>query len=222
MRNMWSCPDTQSEETQSLTPSFSPPFSFSLPPFLPFFLAHSRSPRSPHFRSSLAFYTAAKLLFCSSVSCTCQIFSTFFFSAVLWKPPLQTISPVVPEQVTHCQQEKYTGLVCTWYIPPYTAPRSLVLALVAYTYCWVMQCNMLARKRGKKEAFLRPSSLTGSPWASFMCWIHPYHPPGSINCVLQWSSVSQCGTSAHLVDGGLSRGKLRLWFCRLSIVSWAL
>ena len=32
MRNMWSCPDTQSEETQSLSPSFSPPSS-SLPPF---------------------------------------------------------------------------------------------------------------------------------------------------------------------------------------------
>lgn len=32
MRNMWSCPDTQSEETQSLTPSFSP-LSSSLPPF---------------------------------------------------------------------------------------------------------------------------------------------------------------------------------------------
>ena len=156
MRNMWSCPDTQSEETQSLTPSFSPPFCFSLPPFLPFFLAHSRSPRSPHFWSSLAFYTAAELLFCFSVSCTCQIFSMFFFSPVHRKPPLQTIFPVVPEQVTHCQREKYTGLVCTWYTLPYTAPRSLVLELVAYTYCWVMQCNTLMRKTWEERGLSPP------------------------------------------------------------------
>lgn len=34
MRNMWSCPDTQSEETQSFTPSVSPPFPSPFP--LPF------------------------------------------------------------------------------------------------------------------------------------------------------------------------------------------
>ena len=48
---------------------------------------------------------------------------------------------------------------------------------------------------GKKEVFLRPSGLTGGLRVSFMCWIHPYRPPGSINCLLQWSSVPQCGTS---------------------------
>lgn len=31
MKNMWSYPDTQSEETQSLTPSFSPPFHLPSP-----------------------------------------------------------------------------------------------------------------------------------------------------------------------------------------------
>lgn len=37
MRNMWSCPDTLSEETQSFTPSFSPPSPYS--PILSFSLS---------------------------------------------------------------------------------------------------------------------------------------------------------------------------------------
>lgn len=44
MRNMWSCPDTQSEETQSFTPSVSPPFPSPFPPFShSFCLAHTLS-----------------------------------------------------------------------------------------------------------------------------------------------------------------------------------
>ena len=109
---------------------------------------------------------------------------------------------IVPEQVSHCQQEKYTGLV---FYPIYTHSLRLVLDLVVYTYCYIlsMQCNTLIRKHGKKKVFLLPSSLTGGLRVSFMCWIHPYRPPGSINCLLQWSSVPQCGTSLHLVDSSL-------------------
>lgn len=53
MRNMWSCPDTQSEETQSLTPSVSPPLSISLPPFLPFFLSRTHTHTHALSRSTL-------------------------------------------------------------------------------------------------------------------------------------------------------------------------
>lgn len=67
MRNMWSCPDTLSEETQSFTPSFSPPSPYS--PILSFSLSF------PHFPHSVTkpgvFSTSFRLL-------KCQIFIVFF------------------------------------------------------------------------------------------------------------------------------------------------
>lgn len=75
-----------------------------------------------------------------------------------------------------------------------------------------MQCNTLIRKCEKKEVFLHPSSLTGGLRVSFMCWIHPSRPPGSINCLLHWSSVPQRGTTVHVVDSSLSTMALILFF----------
>lgn len=54
MRNMWSCPDTQSEETKSLVPCFTSPFPS---PFPPFFL---------HFFPFTIVFTWVAILFCSS------------------------------------------------------------------------------------------------------------------------------------------------------------
>lgn len=101
-------------------------------------------------------------------------------------------------------------LIYILVVHPLSPSLQLVTELVVHTYCWVMQCNTLLRKRGKKEVFLRPSSLTGGLGVPFMCWIHPYRPPGSINCLLQWSSVPQCGTSAHLVDSSSLRKTMPL------------
>lgn len=99
MRNMWSCPDTQSEETQSLTPSLSPP-SFSLPPFLPFFLAHSLSLHSLLFTSLKSEVSIKQhcfqtpLFLCVSLSDipnACPKLKTLLFSySGLQKLPLKT------------------------------------------------------------------------------------------------------------------------------------
>lgn len=67
MRNMWSCPDTLSEETQSFTPSFSP-----LPPTLPFFLSHSLLPHFPHSVTKPGVFSISFRLL------KCQIFIVFF------------------------------------------------------------------------------------------------------------------------------------------------
>lgn len=138
MRNMWSCPDTQSEETQSLTPSFSP-LSSSLPPFLFFFLSHSFSLLS---RFSVAKSDVFIITHCSSM-CVCQRFLMF-----KTPKPFPLLSEahrnsslffsIVPEQVTHCQQENYTCcvfyLIHTLVIHPLLHSLQLVLELVVYTY----------------------------------------------------------------------------------------
>lgn len=126
MRNMWSCPDTQSEETQSLSPSFSPPSS-SLPPLSHYFFrtlscftlyisfcrrvwsfltikaCFQLLASSLCFPSDTQFYKSQKDSFLSLLRLKETGFSCFIFS-------------IVPEQVTHCQQKEiYVATLFTWY-----------------------------------------------------------------------------------------------------------
>lgn len=151
---------------------FFSPFSFSLPPFLPFFLTRSLSLHSLHFLPSLVFI----LQHCFQVICSCIclchkllifvqnskhflsaahrncLFRLFFF--LLYQNKWSTVS-----------RKNIPAL----FLPDIHPCSALTLSNLFYTYCWVMQCNTLIRKRGKKEVFLRPSSLTGSLRVSFMC-----------------------------------------------------
>lgn len=83
MRNMWSCPDTQSEETQSLTPSFSPPFHLPSPlsPILSCSLSFApfSTVSVPVFFSYCSTTIRSSVLVCVSVRYYCLLFFRFYF-----------------------------------------------------------------------------------------------------------------------------------------------
>lgn len=117
MRNMWSCPDTQSEETQSFTPSVSLPFPSPFPPLShSFCLAHALLPLRSRPLSAPLFFkerrrTGLHFAASSSFKCRCQmpsasistlfslspcLYLKLFFVAPPPKPP-----PTFLLQMTH-------------------------------------------------------------------------------------------------------------------------
>lgn len=108
---MWSCPDTQSEETQSLHSLYFSPFPSPFPHFSHSFL--------------LTLLLDSLLGFCPSIfNCAALLLGPLFLYVSLpdifldfislWahhKLLLKSFFPIVSQQVTHFQQEKHTHLV---------------------------------------------------------------------------------------------------------------